>query len=147
MIFQGKPIIVRDYCSLVTIVNCKLLIPVNRGLLLDMSLMLCRRYPRNTAEVQSSFGMSSFYVLLSGSLEPKQALKVWPVWLEIRVWSTAIYMGYVVYAVVVIPFAPPTPGRFNLPGAGVILKLSGLHITLSWINELYIFFAACYSPF
>ena len=39
-------------------------------------------------------------------------------------WSLkmSLYMGYVKCAVAIIPFAPPTPVRFNLSGAGGDLK-------------------------
>ena len=51
--------------------------------------------------------------------------------------DVAIYMGYINGAVVGIPFAPPTLGRFYLPSAGVWLKLSRLHITVLNYRAIY----------
>ena len=54
----------------------------------------------------------------------------WASWAKMgNVWYTHLagvwrnlYMGYVKCAVAIIPFAPPTPVRFNLSGAGGDLK-------------------------
>ena len=58
----------------------------------------------------------------------------------------SIHMGLVMCAVAIIPFAPPTPIRFNLSGAGGNLKTHSpaSHIILS-CRAIYILLAACYS--
>ena len=120
---------------------------MNRGLSLDIcifgcSMIVLKEYGRNPVQfrhgrpfIGAGYGQSWAItgVVCLTRLAGSMRLDV------------AIYMGYINGAVVGIPFAPPTLGRFYLPSAGVWLKLSRLHITLSWIIELYILFAACYS--
>ena len=63
-------------------------------------------------------------------------------------WSLkmSIHMGLMMCAVAITPFAPPTPVRFNLPGAGGNLKTHSpaSHIILN-CGAIYILLAARYS--